>query len=45
MNQTTIQCPKCRKVITVQYPSYRGHILTEEALAIDRAIKAHQCKP
>ena len=47
MNRITIKCPQCGEVLTVEYPSYGNHILTEEALetlAVDRAIQNHICK-
>ena len=43
MTQTTIKCSKCGARLTVYYPTSFSHTLTDEALAIDRAIKEHQC--
>ena len=44
MNQVTIRCRKCGEAITLSYHTTLGHALTDEALAIERAIKTHQCK-
>lgn len=41
--QTTIQCPKCKEWVPVCYCTSLGHLLADEALAINRAIQTHQC--
>lgn len=43
MNKATYQHKVCGKLVTIEFPSYQGHILTEEALALDKAIKRHKC--
>ena len=44
MNQVRIQCPKCKERARVEYRTSMGHGATDEALAINRAIKNHKCK-
>ncbi len=44
MNIIKIKCPQCGETIQLTYQTSLGHALTDEALAIDTAIKAHQCK-
>ena len=43
MSSVKIICPKCSETILVSYPTTFGHVLTEEALAIDRAMQKHIC--
>ena len=38
-----IGCPKCGEKITVSYQTYWGHDLTEQAIAIERAMNTHIC--
>lgn len=43
MDQITYIHKICGARVTIEFPTYLGHALTEEALALNRAIKQHQC--
>uniref|UniRef100_A0A6H1ZV77 Uncharacterized protein n=1 Tax=viral metagenome TaxID=1070528 RepID=A0A6H1ZV77_9ZZZZ len=43
MSSVTITCKACGKAVTVQYPSVMGHSATEEAIAMERAVRQHEC--
>mgnify|MGYP001605853824 CR=1 FL=1 len=39
-----ITCPNCKGKLVVEYRTVGlGHATTDEALAIDRAIRSHKC--
>lgn len=41
MKKVRITCPKCGETLIVHYHTTLGHGLTDEALAVDNAIKSH----
>ena len=43
MRRIIIGCPNCGERLEVEYRIYPGHILTEEASAVERAIRKHIC--
>ncbi len=45
METIKITCVKCGKTMTVKYTTSLGHAITDENLAVDRAIQKHICCP
>ena len=43
MTRVTYKHKEGWKSITIDFQPYQGHILTEEALALNRTIKKHKC--